>query len=197
MDCGPLKKIKATPADIAGRFTPSPRAKTVLQGSDSTPTALSRLVEEGLLRDAVNVLAHGLPKREGTWLACLAARATLPAEPPQEEKQALEAAERWVFKPSEETREAAMAEANAANREQSPAQLAASAAAWSGGSLAPPGSPEVPPGDHLTPVAVYTALLIAAYRTEPERAEAKLRRFIEQGVDIANGGSGRLEGGQT
>lgn len=192
MDCGPLKKIKATAADIAARVTLSPPAKTLLREGEATPAFLSRLVEHGLLRDGVNVLAHGLPKREATWLACLAARATLPAEASPEERQALEAAERWVFKPSEESRQAAMAEANAVDREQSPAQLAASAAAWSGGSLAPPGSPEVPPGDHLTSVAVYTALLIAAYRTEPERAEAKLRRFIEQGVDIANGGSGRL-----
>ena len=194
MDLGSLTKIKAaTAAEITSRFALSPPARALLTEGDVVPAYLAKLIDAALLRDAVNLLAYGLPKREATWWACLATRSTLPAEPAAADVQALEAAERWVYKPGEETRVAAMTEANAPNRDQSPALLAASAAAWSGGSLAPPGGPEVPPGDHLTAVAVYTALLMAAYQTQPERAEEKLRRFVEQGVDIANGGSGRLD----
>ena len=194
MNLGPLTKIKAAAAaDVTDRFKLSPRAKSLLTEGDVVPAFLGKQIDAALPLDVINFLAHGLPKREATWWACLATRSTLPPEPATVDIQALETAERWVYKPSEETRNAALTESNAPDRDPSPAQLAASAAAWSGGSLAPPSGPEVPPGDQLTPVAVYTALLIAAYQTEPERAEEKLRRFIEQGIDIANGGSGRLD----
>jgi hypothetical protein len=35
--------------------------------------------------------------------------------------------------------------------------------------------------------------MLAAVQTEPEKAEAKYQRFLDQGIDIAGGGSGRLE----
>jgi hypothetical protein len=193
MQSAPFKKIAAPAAEIVARASLSKPARKLLGDGDGAPAYLAKLLDAGMLGDAVKFLAHGLPKRECTWLACLAARATLPAEPEPEAIRALEAAERWVFKPGEESRQAAMTEANAPDRDPTPAQLAASAAAWSGGSLAPPDAPEVPPGDFMTPTAVYTALITAAYAAEPERAEAKLRRFVDQAVDIANGGSGRLD----
>ena len=194
MNLGPLTKIKAAAAaDVTSRFKLSPPAKSLLTKGDMAPAFLAKLIDAAMPLDAVNFLAHGLPKREATWWACLAARSTLPPEPAAEDLRALEAAEHWVYKPSEETRNAALTEANAPDRDPSPAQLATSAAAWSGGSLAPPGGPEVSPGDQLTPIAVYTAVLIAAYQTEAGHADEKLRRFIEQGIDIANGGSGRLD----
>jgi hypothetical protein len=193
METGSFKKISAPAADIAARFALSPEAGALLAPGDGAAAFVAKLRQAGLLADAVNFLAHGLPKREATWLVCLAARASLPAEPDPIEIGALEAAERWVFKPGEETRVAAAAEAKAPNRETTPPQLAASAAAWSGGSMAPPGEPTVPPGETLTAVAVYTGVITAAFRSAPEQGQEMLNRFLDQAVDIADGGTGRLD----
>jgi hypothetical protein len=57
--------------------------------------------------------------------------------------------------------------------------------------MAPPDAPPVPPGEELTGTAVAGAVMLAAVQTEPERAEEKFRRFLMQGIDIANGGSGK------
>jgi Family of unknown function (DUF6931) len=70
---------------------------------------------------------------------------------------------------------------------------AAVAAFWSGGSMAPPDLPAVPPAPHLTGVAVAGAVSLAAVRSDPSLADDKRRRYIEIALDIANGGNGRLE----
>src|SRR5262249_8721736 len=124
------------------------------------------------------------------WWACLAARAGADAAS-VEEAHALEAAEAWVYHPDEDHRRTAMVAAKAVSNNDSPARWAATGAAWSGGSLAPPQAPVVPPGETLTPQAVAGAVLLAAVRREPERATERHRRAIAQAVDIARGGTGR------
>jgi hypothetical protein len=59
--------------------------------------------------------------------------------------------------------------------------------------MAPEGQPVVPPAEHLTGVAVSGAVLLAAVRRHPERAEARFLRFLDSARDIAAGGAGRLE----
>src|SRR3546814_12691022 len=74
-----------------------------------TPDAfLKALMERGLRMDAVRFLAHALPKREGTWWACIAAREAADADGRLEYRAALEAAEKWVMKPLDESRREAM-----------------------------------------------------------------------------------------
>ena len=102
---------------------------------------------------------------------------------------ALVAAETWVRKPTDENRRAAMAAAQATNF-QAPAAWAAVAAFWSGGSMAPAGLPEVPPGAHLTGVAVAGAVTLAAVQTDPQKADEKRKTFMAAAVNIANGGNG-------
>lgn len=62
---------------------------------------------------------------------------------------------------------------------------------WSGGSMAPLGAPPVPPAERLFATAVTSTILLAAVQTEPQFADGKYRRFLEAGIDIARGGSGR------
>jgi hypothetical protein len=124
------------------------------------------------------------------WWACLAARATARPNAPASAEAALAAAEAWVYKPTEENRRAAMALAEAAEF-NGPASWAAVGAFWSAGSMAPPEAPVVPPGETLTAAAVTGAVILAAVQQEPEKAEQRYREFLEQGVDIAMGGSGR------
>jgi hypothetical protein len=66
------------------------------------------------------------------------------------------------------------------------------AAFWSEGSIAPEDAPAVPPANNLTAKAVAGAVMLAAVQAQPEKANDKYLFFIEQAIDIANGGNGRL-----
>lgn len=195
MDIGPLTKVKAeTAAQLCALFQLSEDAEALLTDTAKPAEFLAALLEKELYTDAFNLLAHGLPKREAAWWACLAARDALPENPKPKVLAALEAAEAWVYKPSDERRRDALAKAEAADLAGSPSALAAAAAGWSGGSLAPPGAEEVPPGDIMTPSAVFSAVLMVALQGDPAEKPARFQRLIGQGVDIANGGTGRPKG---
>jgi hypothetical protein len=156
----------------------------------STGAFLEILIREAQWTDAVRFLAHALPRREAVWWACTCARLTLPKDAPPEVAAALEAAEAWVFQPTEEHRRAAMQKAEIAGFE-TPSAWSAVSVFWSGGSMAPPDAPPVPPADRLLPTAVTSTILLAAVQTEPQFADRKYKRFLEAGIDIARGGSGR------
>ena len=192
MDIGPLNKISASKAAeicslaaAAGRTLPD-------AGAASPADYLKRLVSAPALDDAVQFMAFALPKREAVWWACLCARSQVQDGTPAPALAALTAAEAWVYRPTEENRRAAMERAQATQFD-SALVWAAVAAFWSGGSLAPPDLPVVPPAPHLSGVAVSGAVTLAAVQTEPALAEQKRKRYIEIAIDIANGGSGRIE----
>ncbi|HYE35614.1 DUF6931 family protein [Methylocaldum sp.] len=167
-------------------------ARRLLSPEGSPADFLRLLMENALYPDAVKFLARALPKRESTWWACLCARTALGDGQAPEALKPVELAEQWVYKPSEEHRRLAFTAAEA-HQFQGPASWAAMAAFWSGGSMAPPEAPAVPPADNLTGKAVAGAVMLAAVQVEPEKAPAKYRRFLEQGIDIACGGNGRLD----
>lgn len=186
----PLKLASAVLATVLERADLAPEAAAAAAGAADAAAALAKIVEAGMMADAARFMAHALPKREAVWWACMCARATEP-EAPAPDADALVAAEAWVRKPEEDLRRAAMAAAEAAGF-RSPEAWAAVGAFWSGGSMAPPGQPVVPPADHLTGVAVAGSVSLAAVRRAPEKAEETLRRFVQGGLDIAAGGSGRI-----
>lgn len=191
---GSLSKIRTAHAqDISARFQPSEEAMALLEDGLPPATYLERLIAAELFNDAVTFLAQAMPKREAVWWGCLCAGGSMPRPPSAEEQAALEAAEAWVLKPSEENRRAAMAKAEAAGFEL-PSSWACAGAFWSGGSLAPPDLPEVPPDDKLTGTAVACAVNVAAHRAPVSRPNDRYRQFLSQGIDIANGGTGRIKG---
>ncbi|MGJ0486961.1 MAG: DUF6931 family protein [Methylomicrobium sp.] len=156
---------------------------------------MNTLLEQQLYSDAIRFLARALPKREATWWACICARGIMTQDTPPAMRAALEAAEQWVYKPTEANRRLADAAARATSFD-GPAAWAAMAAFWSEGSMAPEDAPAVPPADNLTGKAVAGAVMLAAVMEQPEKAQDKYRFFLEQGVDIANGGNGRPWPGQ-
>jgi hypothetical protein len=184
-----FKKVTLPVPEICASAALTPEAKTLI-GTDSPAVAVvEALSANGLYADAVRFLARGLPKREAVWWACLCARDRLPADAPPPVAAALQAAEDWVYKPTEENRRIAMARAEAASFE-TPSSWAALGAFWSGGSLSPAGNPAVPPADHLTGLAVAGSIMLSATQTEPQHATARYRQFLAYGANIANGGRG-------
>jgi hypothetical protein len=58
--------------------------------------------------------------------------------------------------------------------------------------MSPEGQPVVPPGEHLTGVAVAGAVVLAGVRIRPQDTNARLSRFLASARDIAQGGAGRM-----
>ncbi len=189
-----LKKIAAATAQEVYRkyaLEVEPAAEPLLDDKIAPAKFLDGLIQAGEFAHAAKFLAFSLPKREATWWACLIARGVLPENAPPEAQAVLQAAEAWVYKPSEENRRAVMAKGEAAD-DGSPATWAAFAAGWSGGSLVAADMEPVPPPEDLTGKAVQNVITLAVYGTEPERAEEKIRLFVAQGMDVAQGGNGRV-----
>ena len=187
MSNGGLAKATAkTAAEVCKLFPLGDDAKKLLRDGLAPRPFLDALLEKQQFPDAVRFLAHALPKREAVWWACLCARQVHGASPPAPIGPALTAAEKWVSDPSDDHRRAAQAAATAAGM-GAPAGCAAMAAFFSGGSLAPPNAPVVPPGEHLTAHAAAGAVMLAAVLTEPQKAAEKYRKFFALGVDVGNG----------
>jgi hypothetical protein len=130
-------------------------------------------------------VAHALPRREAVWWGWVCARRASGENPPPKIKGALDATEKWIAQPNEDNRRSAMAAAQKAELGTA-AGCAGLAAFFSGGSLAPPEAPVVPPGEFLTAKAVSGAVIFAAVAKEPERAPEKFKSFVAQGVDVSN-----------
>lgn len=143
------------------------------------------LMEKALFPDAVRFVAHALPRREAVWWAWVCARRSAGESPPPKIKAALDATERWIAQPNDGNRRLAMANAEKADLGTA-AGCAGLAAFFSGGSLAPPDAPAVPPGEFLAAKAVSGAVIFAAVAKEPERAPEKFRSFVAQGVEVTN-----------
>src|ERR1035441_7121576 len=142
------------------------------------------LMEKALYPDAVRFIAHALPKREAVWWGWVCARRAAGDNPQPKIKAALEATEKWIAQPSEDNRRGAMAAAQKAELGTA-AGCAGLAAFFSGGSLAPPEAPVVPPGEFLSAKAVSGAVIFAAVATEPEKAPEKFQNFVAQALDVA------------
>jgi hypothetical protein len=189
----PLAKLRALPlAEVLARAAlPSPATALVARLAD-VPAAIAALRGENMLVEAARLAAFALPRREAGWWACMCARAVPPEAATDDDMKAIEGAEEWVRKQTDEVRRSAFAHAQAASF-GTPEAWTGVAAFWSGDSLAPLGQPAVPPGPHLAGTAVAGAVTLTSVRSLPERRGARLGRFLDSAADIASGGGGRLE----
>lgn len=188
------KAAGATAGEVLAGATLSDEARALLGRGEQAPGAfLDTLLAAGALPDAITLLAHALPPREGVWWACRAAR-TLPlGDEAALPRRCVRAAEAWVFEPTEDKRHAAMELAEALEFE-GPASQAALAAFWSGESIAPRDQAPVPPPPGIAGKAVAGAVLLAAVTSGAGDPSPRQRALIEAGIDIANGGAGRGPG---
>jgi hypothetical protein len=168
-----------------------PPAVALLSGCTDTADGLERLRAAGDLTGATRLGAFALPRREAVWWAGMCATHTAPANQPEIEVKAREAAELWVRRQDDPTRRLAMDLARQAGF-AAPEAWVAVAAFWSGDSMSPLGQPAVPPAPHLAGTAVSGAIALASVRGDPSRRQGRLERFLLSFQEIAGGGAGRL-----
>ena len=188
----PLLKLAAPLAPLLPRLELEPPAAQAIAGAQTAAEGLQRLEAAGFGNEAARLAAHALPKREAVWWACMCAAAVPDPQLPAADGAARTAAEAWVRKAGDDSLRYAAWDAAQGTAFRSPEAWAAVGAFWSGGSMSPQGQPVVPPADHLTGVAVSGAVVMAAVRGHPERAPARLQRFLAAARDIAAGGAGRI-----
>ena len=187
-----LSKIKAvTTAELTEHFEMSEEAQVHIVPDNNPQINIEVLAKQELFHDAVSLLAHGLPKREAVWWACLATRASITPDTDETNIAALVAAEAWVKKPTEERRVKCRELAEQTQHKSAPS-WAAMAASWSTGSLAKEGDPEVAPPEYLYAHAVAGSVSLAATSGDPEQTPNNYRLFLEQGFDLARGGNGQV-----
>lgn len=188
-----LAKISARQAsEILPRFELTDDAAEFADKGQLAPLEfIKQLVQKNLFFDAVKFLAHALPKREAIWWACLAVKKSLPDPAPAPQLAALNAAEQWAIAPSEEKRLLAKAWSEKTGQ-KSAASWAATAAFWSGGSIAKPGEPDMMPPPYLYAHAVAGSISMAAFDVNKDNAAEPFKLFIRQGLDLAAGGRGEV-----
>lgn len=143
--------------------------------------------------DAVKVMAHALPKREAVWWACICARNMEVLAKNKEEALALKAAEKWVYKPTEENRRKAFLQAQKGDA-PSVGTLSSLAAACSGGKLSLGEGQSADLDDSAVPQIVSTVVIISATEKEADQTNQILNSFLQKGIDIACGGNGQVKG---
>ncbi len=173
-------------AEVCGQYELSKDARKVLRDGLTPQQFIELLVQAGRFLDAVDFLAHALPRREAVWWACLGIRHAQGTELPPKELAALTAVVDWVLEPDEPKRRAAQAAGEAADY-GTPAGSAAFAVYGSGGSLGPPNLPEVPPEPFMTAKAVAGSLALASVQGDPATMPAVQRELVELGIAIAEG----------
>ena len=162
----------------------SDEARPLLEPGLPPEQYLDRLIAGGLFPDGLRFVGGWLPKSEAVRWACRCVQGLLGRQLTVGEQRAFDAALCWAAEPSEENRRQAEAAAEK-NQFNGPASWLALGAFWSGGSLAPPDLPEVPPTEGLTAQALAAALVLAAARADPRRINECCREFLQKGRELA------------
>lgn len=188
------KKVTAeTARSLVGPGMLEPESEELLEPEARPETFIHALSEAGQLPDAVKVMTRALPPREAVWWACVCARQMAALANNEVEMAALQAAEGWVYEPSEKNRERAF-EVVKENDSNGAGILCALAASFSVGNV-PLGH-----GQHMDldpavfPQIVDGVVMASAAEKKGEEIKERLRTYLRSGEDIARGGNGEIKG---
>ncbi len=170
-------------AALCARLELEDESAALLRPEQDERAFVRALLDGDRLADAVRVMAALLPVRESIWWAWSCARRTLPPDPPATVQAALDVTERWIAQPTEENRRPAYAAAEGAGM-GTPAGAAALAAFLSGGSVAPPTAPVVPPPADASARAVAGSVMLAAASAPADKAPERFRLFVSQAMEV-------------
>ena len=185
-----LKKVPRQPAARLLALA-NARLETPVAAPASAPveTVLAELETKEALVDMLRLLSVALPARERVWWSCLAARDVI--GPDAEPSPPLKAAEAWVFKPTDEARAAVQAALQLAEPDDDTVHCA-TGVLYCDGTLGPGALAEhaAPPG--AGELCAFAMNVIALGR-HPDDFAAFGQLLVERALDIARGGSGRVE----
>jgi len=180
---GPTTKPVAGLKDLCERAKLGEDAKSLLKDGHTPRQFLELLIGKELFLDAIRFLAFTLPRREAVGWGCLCVRHSMGTEDPSKISETQVAAEKWVSLPDEGNRRAAKAAVDKEGLED-PSDFLAQAAFSSGGSMVPADLTPVAPPENATPQLVAGAVMLSAVKSQPEKATAKYRVFLQKGITL-------------
>lgn len=173
----------ATAADLCKHVGLSDGARQLLRPEHMPKQFLGLLVEKKLHADAVQMIAHYLPKRQAVWWACHCALDSAGPQPKPEVVRAIQAAERWVAQPTDENRRATQPAAEDAET-SSAAGCAALAAFYSEGTPAP--DPKSQAKAYFMTAKLVAGSVLLAASLDSAKVNENLAKYVETGVDVVN-----------
>lgn len=188
MSSAPLVKIEArTAAEICVRFLASREARALLHDGMEPGPYLDALLANKQYIAGIDFLAHALPQREAVWWACLCFQHACGNAMSAPDKGAATAAVQWVLQPSDRTRGAAKAPAEAAGPASVAGALAMAAYQTGPGFPATPGGPPTPAPPFGAAKSVAIAVKLACTKCDPARMIESQKSFVELGIALAEG----------
>lgn len=171
----------ARAAELCRYFTLSDEAKALL-----TPEIMPDAFAEALMKadrypDAVQVIAHHLPKRQAVFWAMTCIRQS-GGEITPEAETALKSVEKWIADPSEENRKATLKAADTADN-GTPAGCTALAAFYSEGLPRTEDAKSNARAYFMTAKLVASAVLLTAV-ADAAQMKARFAAFTERGLEI-------------
>ncbi len=182
------QSVGLTPVQwIAARATLGDDVKPVLDAAPDPAALVNTLVSDGKHADAIRCIAGALPVREGIWWAWVSARHTAQlvyaGGLPPLLRLALDAVEKWINAPSDETRRSAWSAGDALGV-GTPTGAAAAAVFMSGGSLALPSAPVTPPPPGIAGSMVSGSVILSVATAPPEHVSALYDAYVKQGLAV-------------
>ena len=168
--------------ELCKYFTLGEAAKKAVTPEMTPDQFLQLAVENKWHPDAIQFLAHYLPKRQAVFWAMSCTKQANAATTPQAEA-ALKSAEAWIADPSEENRKAALNAANDADT-GTPAGATALAAYYSEG-LPQTQDPKMNAKAYFMTAKLAGGAVLLAAAEDREQAVARMEAFVKRGVEIA------------
>ena len=171
--------MKAT--EVSRYVTLGEEAKKILTPEISANDFIEALISKQLHPDAVQFIAHLLPKRQAVWwaLGCVKQSAE---KPTPEQDVAMKTTERWIAEPSEENRQAAFKAAEEADT-ATPAGITALAAYYSD-ALPPTADPKTNAKAYFITAKLVTAAVMMAATSDPEQLKTRFSGFAIKGAEV-------------
>lgn len=156
-------------------------AKKMLTPEISANEFIEALVAKQLHPDAVQFIAHYLPKRQAVWWALGCVKQGVPEMTPEQDA-ALKTTERWIAEPTEENRQAAFRAAETADT-TTPFGITALAAYYSE-ALPPTADPKTNAKAYFITAKLVTAAVMLAATADPEQLKPRFSGFVNKGVEV-------------
>jgi Family of unknown function (DUF6931) len=193
-----FENLTKLPSEPAAKMLAEQNAKLGTQLSAPASAPIGVVLEELDAKDApidiLRLMSVVLPARERVWWACLAARDIVGAGAANA-TPSLAAAEAWVFQPTDENREAAIASLDYAPVQDDTVNCALSVM-YADGTLGPGEMAQYPGPAGGSSVAAF-AMNIEALGKKMDQFDSYTQLLVDRALDIAKGGNGVFDASET
>jgi hypothetical protein len=169
-------------ADLCKYLTLTDEAKQALQPEMTPDQFLQILVAKKWFGDAIQFIAHYLPKRQAVFWAMTCVKQSGMELTPQGET-ALMATEKWIAATNEENRQAALNAANDADTTTAPGATAL--AAYYSDGLPPTADPKMNAKAYFMTAKLAGGAVLMAAASDRDQTLPRLESFVDKGVEIA------------